>query len=119
MFKDMLIYLRKENKISQKELAKVIDVAPSTISMYEMGKRMPNDEILYKIASFFNVSIDYLLGYSTNRESKEVDTDDPLYEYLEDLRSNPDMRMLFSLAKNASKDEVSRAVAVLQAMLGK
>ena len=48
--------------MSQSELGKIISVAPSTIGMYEQGRRIPEVPTLKKIASFFNVSIDYLLG---------------------------------------------------------
>lgn len=48
--------------MSQSELGKIISVAPSTIGMYEQGRRIPEVPTLKKIASFFNVSVDYLLG---------------------------------------------------------
>ena len=50
-----------------KQLGKVIGVAESTISLYETGKREPDYKTLANIASYFSVSIDYLLG----RESQE------------------------------------------------
>ena len=48
--------------MSQSELGRIISVAPSTIGMYEQGRRIPEVPTLKKIASFFNVSVDYLLG---------------------------------------------------------
>ena len=48
--------------MSQSELGKIISVAPSTIGMYEQGRRILEVPTLKKIASFFNVSVDYLLG---------------------------------------------------------
>ena len=54
--------LRKEKNISMKKLGEDINVAESTISLYETGKREPDYETLKKIAEYFDVSIDYLLG---------------------------------------------------------
>ena len=54
--------LRKKNNITQQDLAKYLKVAKSTLSQYETGSRIPNDDIKKAIALKFNVSIDYLLG---------------------------------------------------------
>lgn len=57
----MLRQLRKDRKLSMKELGNVVGVAESTISQYETGKREPDFETLLKLGEFFDVSIDYLL----------------------------------------------------------
>ena len=54
--------LRKENGITQSELAKSLNVSRSSIAMYENGERIPSYETLEVISDFFNVSILYLLG---------------------------------------------------------
>ena len=54
--------LREQQEINQQDLAKYLKVAKSTLSQYETGARIPNDDIKKTLASFFNVSIDYLLG---------------------------------------------------------
>lgn len=54
--------LRKEKKLTQADLAKIFSLGESTISFYENNKRTPDFELLKRIAVFFNVSIDYLLG---------------------------------------------------------
>lgn len=59
--------LRNEKGLSQRELAKMLNLSSSTIAMYETGKRKPDSETLEKIAQFFNVSTDYLLGLSSER----------------------------------------------------
>lgn len=53
---------RKALKITAKQLATMVNVAESTMSLYENGKREPDYETLKKIADCLNVSIDYLLG---------------------------------------------------------
>lgn len=54
--------LRKEKKMSQAELAKILNVSSSTVAMWETGKRSIKNIDLKSIADFFNVSTDYLLG---------------------------------------------------------
>ncbi|MBQ8567289.1 MAG: helix-turn-helix domain-containing protein [Clostridia bacterium] len=65
-FSEILKSLRKNKRITQTELANMLNVSKSTIGMYETGQREPNFEILEKLSSVFSVSIDYLLGNSPN-----------------------------------------------------
>lgn len=60
--------LRKDNNLTQAELAKKLGVAPSTVGMYERGQREPDFETLEKIANYFSVNMNTLLG-------KENETD--------------------------------------------
>ena len=59
---DMLIYLRKRNRVSQGELAEVLGVSRSSVSMYELGEREPGIETLEAIADYFNVDMNTLTG---------------------------------------------------------
>ena len=54
--------LRLEQGLSKAQLAKNINVSDVAVSRWENGKRTPNIEQLRKLALFFNVSSDYLLG---------------------------------------------------------
>lgn len=54
--------LRLERGLSQKELAKIINVAPSRISEWENSKKRPVYEDLIALANVFNVTVGYLLG---------------------------------------------------------
>ena len=67
--------LREEAGLKQDELAKKLAVSPSAIGMYERDLREPNNELTLKIANFFNVSIDYLLGKTDIRNPEELDKD--------------------------------------------
>lgn len=61
-FKDMLKYFRMREGLSQSELADKLGMSPSTISMYEVGKREPDFESEEKIADFFNTDLNTLRG---------------------------------------------------------
>jgi len=66
MFAKKLRELREREKLKQEELAKILSVSPSTIGMYEQGRRQPDHEKLKQIADYFKVPIDYLLGRTDN-----------------------------------------------------
>lgn len=54
--------LRVSKALTQADMANKIDVARTTYAMYEQNKREPDNEVLERIADFFDVTVDYLLG---------------------------------------------------------
>ena len=56
--------LRESKNLKQSELAEAFKVSQSTIAMWETGKRDPDSEAIERVADYFNVSIDYLMGRS-------------------------------------------------------
>ena len=64
--------LRKEKKITQDKLAKDLKIARSTLAMYEINKSEPDQATLIKIADFFGVSVDYLLGHDVSEDEKRI-----------------------------------------------
>ena len=64
--------LRQLNNVSQGDLAKATGLTRQAISNYENNERMPNKEILEKLANFFNVSVPYILGAYSKKEILEV-----------------------------------------------
>lgn len=66
MFSEVLKQLRQSRGMSQEELAEIIGVSKSTIGMYEQGNRIPKaDATLKKIAEYFKISLDALMGFSS------------------------------------------------------
>ena len=72
VFSSRLIALRKENKLSQAKLGELINKRRSTISGYETEGKEPDIETLCLLANFFNVSTDYLMGNSNERNNADV-----------------------------------------------
>lgn len=62
MFAKRLRDLRESKNLQQKDIANELEVLEATISMWETGKRIPYSDMLVKIANYFDVSVDYLLG---------------------------------------------------------
>lgn len=63
-----LVSLRKEKKITQVELAKALSVSQAAVGNWELGKREPDNDTLSRIADFFHVTVDYLLGRTDDPE---------------------------------------------------
>lgn len=61
-FQERLIEQRKLNKVTQRQLAEYLQIAQPSYIRYENGSAEPNLETLVKIADYFDVSVDYLLG---------------------------------------------------------
>lgn len=62
IFCERLIEQRKLNKITQRQMAEYLKIAQPSYIRYEKGTSEPNLENLKKIADYFDVSVDYLLG---------------------------------------------------------
>lgn len=78
--------LREANHLTQSELAKSFKISPSTIAMYERGERKPDPDMLLKIADFFNVSTDYLLGRENVSSFDTVDITPEDIELLKQIK---------------------------------
>lgn len=72
LFAEILKKLRKEKKLNQREFAREVFISPSAVSQYETGRTMPSRETLERIARYFGVSADYLMGTSTIAEVEEL-----------------------------------------------
>ena len=64
---ERLCLLRKEQNLSQEKTAAEIDVGFSTYRRYETGGRVPDANVLIRIADFYGVTLDYLVGRSEKR----------------------------------------------------
>lgn len=65
--------LRKQYGLSQKEIAKRLNVSPSIVSGYETGERTPSLDVLISLSYLFNCSTDYLLGRDSNTPKRVID----------------------------------------------
>lgn len=72
MLSENIKKLRQARNISQVELAKVLFVSKQSVSNWENGNIMPSVDMLIKIANYFSVSTDYLLGLD---KKEHIDTD--------------------------------------------
>lgn len=86
--------LRKENRMSQADLGKLLGVSKVSISGYEKGTRIPSLQILNGILDVFGVSADYLMG----RELNVVCEDD---EMVTMILSTSDIEIIREIRRNS------------------
>lgn len=70
-FGERVSTLRNNKGLSQSELAGRLNIAKSTLAMYETDKREPSFEVVQRIADFFNVTTDYLITGETSIKSED------------------------------------------------
>lgn len=116
-FGELLAELRKDQKITQKELAEKIFVTSGTISNYEKGVHFPDIKKLISIADFFHVTTDYLLGRCSNSVSPDS-LDETVFrnitagQILEDIKElPPDRKTALVIVLNDMK--LSRSISRL------
>ncbi len=68
---EVLTGLRKEKKISQKEIAEKINISQRAYAHYEKGDREPNIETMIRLADYYKVSLDYLTGRYEKKYNNE------------------------------------------------
>ncbi len=87
MIAEKLVELRKARRMSQQDIADQLGFPRGTYSIWESGQRRPGLDSLIKIADFYSVSVDYLLGREgvTAAASR---TDDPMADLPPDARKS-------------------------------
>ena len=74
-FGDILRQLIEENDLTQKRLSKKLNISPSALGNYVRNLREPDYGTLKSIATYFQVSIDYLLNYNCKQSENDVEND--------------------------------------------
>ena len=115
--------LRQRAGMQQKEVAIAIGVSRPTVSEWEHQKKDPSGDRLLKLAGLFDVSTGVILGLEPmpgnelSDEAQEITvSDNDIWELREKVRRDPERHYLFSIASDASIDDVRRAVAIIDAL---
>lgn len=115
MFYDTFLCLCNKVGISPSAAALDMGFQKSVVTRWKSGS-IPRDVNLQKVADYFNVSTDYLLGI----EQKKIATneDDEIQEMIEELKNRPGMRILFSKTRNATKEDLEKIIQMVDIMKG-
>ncbi|AYO30843.1 XRE family transcriptional regulator [Biomaibacter acetigenes] len=113
--------LRLENNLTQEDFGKLFGIVKSTVSMYESDKSIPDDEIKKKIAEYFQVTLDWLMGISEIRNPADKITDsvsdDPeLAKFWDELKNREDLKLLFKQIKDMPPSDVKKIIRVIKAI---
>lgn len=98
------------------QLEKKTGISRSSLQRYANGvtAKIPVDAI-QTIAEALNVKAEYILGWDDTPPASE---DDELQEFLEELKTRPEMKMLFKTLKGTSKKDVEKTVKIIEALKG-
>ena len=119
--------LRIQKGWSQQYVASQLGITQQAYANYESGKREPDNNALIQLGEIFGASTDYLLGRSddigqnsniqiTDENNRPLVLDDDALELIDSLRSRPEMKMLFSVSKKASAEDIIKAVKIIEAL---
>lgn len=101
-----------QNGTNVTAMCRQLGISRSSLTELKTGRtKSLSFEALSAIAKYFGTTPDYLAGTANDTPAGELDG------YLEELRTRPEMRMFFDLAKDASKSDVEAAVKIVEAYL--
>lgn len=109
MKSERLRVLREEKGITQAEIASALGVDRTTYTKYESGASIPDARMLEKLADFFEISVDYLLGRTESRKH--------IVDLPEDYKVDPDKLQVFARASRALPEEEMKKIREYAAML--
>ena len=122
-FSERLKNLRNDKGLLQRELAEQLNLSRVAVTQYENGNRSPDQETLKKLASFFNVTIDYLLGESDIRNPYQDDTihkaiegDPELIEFYEEMKERENLKLLFKQTKDMNDRDINQILRIIKAI---
>lgn len=99
--------LRNEKRVTQTEVAKNIGISYQALGLYENEKNKPDPDTLWKLADYFGVTIDYLLGREPESGLVYVHTDPPLTD---------DEKALLNIYRNITPELKENARSMIDLM---
>ena len=99
--------LRESRGLQQKELAIELGISQPTVSDWEAGRKVPSAKSTMKMAKYFHVSVEYLMGEESVQEQHEMD---------ETLYRRPGMRVLFDAVKDAPDEVLQQTIDIIEVL---
>lgn len=116
VFYDRFVYLCNQKGISPSRAAVEAGISKSLVTKWKNNRTdVPSPDVLRKLSKYFNLPVSDLMD-EEQKEKPLVNDDEELTEYLEILKNRPEMRMLFQLSKDATKEDVEKAVRIIEAL---
>ena len=126
MFYDLFCELCKQKNVAPTRAALDMGISKATPTTWKNKGITPQAAQLQKIADYFGVSVDYLLGNEPKEKTPAVTIydehdhvihlDDDTMAMLESLRTRPDMKMLFSVSSKATPEDILKTVRIIEAL---
>ena len=114
---ELIFELMDKTNTTAYALSKATGISNSNISDWKKGKGKPSADAVAKIADYFDVSTDYLLGRTDDPSpATSIEDNEEYNQLLEELRSNPDMRALLSVSKKATAEDLKMIINFVKAL---
>lgn len=104
-FSTRLTALRKEKKLLQADVANKIGIARATYGAYEQGNRQPDFDTLERIADYFEVSIDYLLGRTDTPALSPQEKDEAAFQA---FANDPELNVFYKELPESNEEAVRK-----------
>ena len=98
------------------QVAKATGIAQTTFSDWKSGKYNPKTDKLQKIADYFKVPLSYFTEIKVEAHNEPIYLDDETRDIIDSLRTRPEMKVLFSVSKKVTKDDIEATVEILKRM---
>jgi transcriptional regulator with XRE-family HTH domain len=109
--------IRISKGFTQQDIADHLRIQRSSYTNIENGKRQPDNDTLIKLANFFDVTVDYLLGREENEKAPPI-YDDEAWEMMEAMHKRPELKVLFSTSRKVKKEDIELIDKMLKRMAG-
>lgn len=123
---DRIFEIMKEKELTAYRVSKDTGISQASLADWRKGRSKPKIDKLKKLSEYFGVSIQYLTGESDQiDDTQQMQAPNGYYvdketaEYAEMLRTRPGARLLFSAAKDISKDDLQKAVEYIEFLKSK
>ena len=103
--------LRERKRLTQSQLAEVLDVSQQAVGKWELDKASPDDKTLIRIANYFAVTTDYLLGYD---DKPTYYTDPETAALAQELKDNPHFKVMFDSTKDLDPESVKKIIEFIK-----
>lgn len=106
--------LCKENGVTPYRVGKETHITTSTLTDWKKGRYTPKQDKLMRIADYFGVSVDYLMGKESKKDVDQVFyLDDGSRELVEFLHKNPEHKVLFDASRKVKPGDIKKALKAI------
>ncbi|MBE6721893.1 MAG: helix-turn-helix transcriptional regulator [Ruminococcaceae bacterium] len=127
---DRIELLMNQKGVTAYRVAKDTGLSTGLFSQWKKRMQKPSMDKLNKLADYFGVSVDYLSGNEQKEKPAQsvqvrdehdniVVLDDETRDLIDSLRTKPEMKMLFSVSKGATKEDIIKTIKIIEALKDK
>ena len=117
MFYDNYSKICEIKGVSPTRVLNDLKISKSSYGHWKNGGE-PLNETKKKIADYFGISVPELMSGKINAAPAEAEADDEMAELLETIRRRPDLKVLFSLSKKATPEDVRKTIQIIKTICG-